>query len=1133
MISIRPSTACCLWLASRILLLCVIPATHALLAAEPRPARTAIAGGRNTRVAHPTKETVSRAGPDASAASAPRQSHSILAPGGHARVTDLKFAHLTTDDGLSQNNVIDILQDRRGFMWFATGDGLNRYDGNAFVIYKNDPDDPGSISHNFIRDLMEDDQGNLWVAAYPGVNKFDPTTERFTRYVHDPKNPNSLIGESVESIVRDSRGYLWFGTSESGLDRFDPNTHSFTHYRHDSDGQFVGRITRVIEDSRGDIWFVGQRGLFHLNPATGQITRPPATNHGLAADDLYEDDVGNLWMLAFSPIVGLVKYDRQAERLTSYPLDAGAAGQPSSKLLADGANGFWVPSSLGLYYFDRHTERLTRLFQHAEADPGSLNDNSVVAVFRDRSGPLWVGTANGGLNILNFREAQFGHYTHRAADPHSLSQGRVMSVHEASDGILWVGFFPRALDRLDRKTGTVTHYVPDPKRQNTLSQGGDINSVYRDARGHLWLGGWAGGLDRFDERTGKFKHYGHDPHDPASLMSDHVLSIYEDRNGRLWVGQFGGVSLFDPATGRFTNYRPDPSNVASLAYSVSAMYQDRSGTLWLGTLGGILSRFDDKSRTFINNPPDLHDPRKLQGGSIGAIQEDRAGRLWLASGTGLYRYDRESNTFTRYTEKRGLPSNDIMGILEDAAGRLWLSTKRGISRFDSQTETFRNYDVSDGLRSNEFSRSCHQQGQNGEMFFCGSDGITTFFPEDIRDNPYVPPVVITSFRIFNEPVAIDASAVLNKAVSYVDSLVLSHEDSVFSLEFAALSYANSRKNRYRYRLEGFDPGWNEVGSTRRLATYTNLEPGHYVFRVQGSNSDGVWNGEGVSLPILITPPWWRTDWFRVLCVGLIVALLWAAYRFRMRQVKHAFDATLEARVGERTRIARELHDTLLQSFHGLLLRFQTASYLLPDRPAEAKEKLDGAIEHAARAITEGRDAVQGLRASTVERNDLAVAIRTLGDELAANASTQPPPAFRVGVEGQARDLHPILRDEIYKIAAESLRNAFRHAQAGQVEAEIRYDSEQFRLRVRDDGKGIDPVVLASQGIEGHYGLRGMPERAALIGGKLALWSEVGAGTEVELRLPASIVYATSRRRSWWSRLFASRSPAKAQGERAS
>ena len=655
---------------------------------------------------------------------------------------------------------------------------------------------------------------------------------------------------------------------------------------------------------------------------------------------------------------------------------------------------------------------------------------------------------------------------------------------------------------------------------NSLAKGSELNSILKDARGHLWVGGLGAGLDRFDEGSGQFKHYAHDPGDPNSLMTDDVICIYADRSGQLWVGQFGGVSRFDPATDRFTNYRPGPDESASLAYSVSAIHRDRSGTLWVGTWGGILSRFDEQTNTFVHYTPDRDDPRKLQGGSIGAIHEDSKGTLWLAAGLGLYRFDRKNEVFTRYTESDGLPNNDLMGILEDTAGRLWISSKKGISRFDPATGTFKNYDVSDGVRGNDFSRSCYQRGRKGEMFFCGNEGVTTFVPEDIHDNPYVPPVVLTSFTIFNRPVPIGADSVLKRAIPYAESLTLSYKSNVFSLEFAALSYANSHKNRYRYRLEGFDPGWNEVDSKHRMATYTNLNPGRYVFRVLGSNSDGIWNEEGVSLPIVITPPWWRTNTFRAGAVGLLLALLWAAYQYRIRQVQHAFEATLDARVGERTRIARELHDTLLQGFHGLLLRLQTASYLLAERPADGKATLDSAIRQAAKAITEGRDAVQGLRASTVEGNDLAMAIRTLGDEFATDPKS-PTPFFTVGVEGEPRDLHPIIRDEIYKIAAEALRNAFRHAQAGRVEVEIRYGSDEFRLRVRDDGKGIDKTVLAAHGVEGHYGLRGMPERAALIGGKLAVWSEVGEGTEVELSIPARAVYATAAARSWWSRVFAS------------
>ena len=995
---------------------------------------------------------------------------------------------------------------------------------------RTDPSDPGSISHNFIRDVFEDDKAICGLLRIPPSTSSTPGPNVVSVTVHDPNNPNSFSGDSVESITRDSRGFFWFATADSGLDRFDPATETFTNYRNDSDGRFVGRVRRVIEDRHREIWFVADGGLFHLNRQTGRITRPRAKIDRLSAMYLYEDQAGDFWMLASSPIVGLIKYDRQAERFTEYPLGAGAAILDSSTLLDDGENGFWVPSSLGLHYFDRRTERVTRIFQHDAADPNSLSDNNVVSIYRDRSGLLWVGTANGGVNILDLRQEQFSHYTHRPADHDSLSPGKVTAIHEDSDGVLWVGSFPRALDRFDRRTGSITHYVPGADNRNRLSKGTELNTIFKDAYGYLWLGGVGAGLDRFDERSGRFKHYAHDPGNPDGLMTNDVISVYGDPNGGLWVGQFGGVSRFDPATERFTNYRPAPAEADSLAYSVSAIHRDRSGTLWVGTWGGILSRFDEKTNTFVHYTPRVGDPHQLQGGSIGAIHEDRTGTLWLASGLGLYRFNRQNGTVTRYTQDNGLPSNDLMGILEDAGGRLWISSKKGISRFDPQTETFKNYDVFDGLRSNDFSRSCYQRGRKGEMFFCGNGGITAFFPEDIRDDPYVPPVVITSLTIFNKPVPIAADSVLKRAIPYVESLTLTYEHNVFSLEFAALSYANSQKNRYRYRLEGFDPDWNEVDSKNRLATYTNLDSGEYVFRVQGSNSDGIWNEAGVSLPIVITPPWWRTNLFRATCGVLFLALLWTAYQVRMRQVQHAFEMTVEARVGERTRIARELHDTLLQSFHGLLLRFQTASYLLPDRPAEGKETLDSAIQQAAKAITEGRDAVQGLRASTVERHDLAVAIRTLGDELATEASAHPTPALRVAVEGHARDLHPIHRDEIYKIAAEALRNAFRHAQAGRVEVEIRYDDEQFRLRVSDDGKGIDAAVLANQGIEGHYGLRGMPERAALIGGTLTVWSEVGAGTEVELRLPASIVYATSARRTWWSRLLAPKTPAHERGD---
>ena len=1050
--------------------------------------------------------------------STPRHFQNIQAQGGHAPGTNLRFAHLTINDGLSDNRINSILQDRRGFMWFATEDGLNRYDGNTFVVYKNNRDDPNTLSSSLIQDLIEDGHGNLWIGTWDGLDKFDPTTEGFTHYRYHPDTPNSISGDAVKSIALDSHGHVWVGTVDGGLNKFDPATETFTGYRNDSDGQFVGEINSIIEDSHRDIWFTGPRGLFHLRPQTGQITRLPETIDHLAADYLHEDKAGNLWMLAYSPVAQLVKYDRQAERFTEYSFGEGAVGVPNSTILDDGQNGLWVASSLGLYHFDLQTEQFAYRVQHDETNPESLNDNSVSSIYQDRAGLLWVGTETGGLNILDRRQGQFASYQHRPGNPDSLSAGLITALHQDGNRILWAGFSPFALDRLDRKTGQITHYLPGSGSKNPVGKGSNLAGIYRDAEDYLWFGGW-GILDRFDERSGQFTHYHHEPDDPNSLLSQEILSIYVDRSGRLWVGQARGLSRLDPATKKFTNYQHNTADPASLGSNgVNAIYQDRTGTLWVGTWTGILSQFDDKTNTFVNLRPDSRDPHKLSSGRIHAIHEDRAGTLWLGTADGLYRYNPENKTFTHYTENQG-PGGVIQCILDDRSGRLWLGTKKGISRFDPQKEIFRNYDMSDGLQSNEFSEGCYEDSQSGEMLFGGNNGITSFFPENVRDNPYLPPVVLTSFKIFNKPVPIGAESVLKNAIPYADSLTLPHRDNVFSFEFAALSYANSQKNRYRYKLENFDRHWNEADSKQRLATYTNLDPGKYVFRVQGSNSDGVWNEEGVSLPILITPPWWNTNWFRVLWGGFLLVLLWAAYQFRLRQLHREFALTLEARVGERTSIARELHDTLLQSFQGLLPRFQVVSQLLPERAVEAKEQLDGTIARAAKAIVEGRDAVQGLRASTVQTNDLALALNTIGEELATDPANWGASAFRVTVEGEPRNLHPILRDEIYRIAAEALRNAFRHAQARQIEVEIRYDNQQFRLRVRDDGKGIDTVVLAGSGPRGHYGLPGMRERAKLIGGKLMVWSEVDTGTEVELCIPAGTAYATAPTGSWLLQLL--------------
>ncbi|AEF53955.1 EAL domain-containing protein [Marinomonas posidonica] len=797
---------------------------------------------------------------------------------------NIKLDHLTTEDGLSQNHVLAILQDRQGFMWFATRDGLNRYDGNTFVVYKNNADNPNTISSNSVQDLIEDNQGHLWAATNnSGVNKFNPRTERFTRYRHEPNNTNSLSSNSVESIFQDKNKNFWFGTSDSGLNKFDSLSNTFTLYSKDTAGHFVGRITDITEDEKGNIWFVGAKGLFKLDPQSEQIVRASETIESLSGDHVYADNSGNLWILSWSP-AALVKFNIEAATFTQYPLES--LGLFSANLLADGNKGFWIPSKSGLYYFDRATAHFSSVFQHDSSNPNGLNDSSVTSIFKDTSGLLWLGTVNGGVNLVDFRQQQFGLLQNQDTKPNSILSGRVAEVYAESDDIIWVGFWPRGLSKIDQRSGTITNYLPDQNSSQSLSPGLYISSIQKDSHGFLWLGGWEGGLDRYEETTGEFKHFRHDPDNPNSLLSNHVLEIYKDQDGILWLGQFGGLSRFDPETEQFTHYTHDSSDANSLGgKNVRAIYPDGSGALWIGTWDGVLSHFDKHSETFVNYLPDYLDVNKLQGGSIRSIHLDRMNTLWVGASDGLYKLNQQNQIFTRYTENQGLPSSNVEGVLEDSQGHLWVSTKNGLSQFNVQTGTFRNYAAENGLQSNDFSQNSHAQAPNGQIFFGGSKGLNAFFPEQIIDNPFVPPIAITDLKIFNKPVAIDPESVLTQAIQYTDSLTLSYQDAIFSMEFSALSYANAENNQYRYKLEGLEQDWNQVSSKQRLAIYTNLDAGNYLFRVQASNSDGVWNNQGVKLPIVIMPPWWRSAWFISLMIALILTLVVSTYRVRIKNLK--------------------------------------------------------------------------------------------------------------------------------------------------------------------------------------------------------------------------------------------------------
>jgi PAS domain S-box-containing protein len=791
-----------------------------------------------------------------------------------AQVPTPRFTRLTSEQGLSSNMVRCILQDSQGFMWFGTQDGLNRYDGYTFTVYRHLRSDPASLSNSTITALYQDRSGTLWIGTVVGLDSFTGGAVGFTHY--------PTAGEEIGAIFEDASGMLWIGTAGSGLFRYNRAAGQFTQYTHDpanSHSLSDDDVTAIYEDRSGTLW-VGTTygGLNAFDRATEQFTPyryDPANPHSLSYDQvttIYEDRSGVLWV-----------------------------GTGSAYEVAVG----------GLNAFDGTAGQFIR-YLHDPQDRHSLSNNHVRSVYEDQTGTLWIGTDD-GLNILDRATNTFVNYHHDPLNPHSLSSGVITAIYEGINkyarakekfaryqpdpldpnslsgaiigalfedhtGLLWIGVASEGLDSLDRTTGQITHYSHDPDTPYSLSNN-NVRALYEDHEGLLWVG-TNRGLDRFDRATGRFVHYVHAPDDPKSLSPGAVKVITEDHTHTLWIAteEPGAINKFDEATETFTRYEHDSTDPNSFinTYGVRAIYEDRAGDLWLGTYNGLV-HFDRTVEKFTRYRHDPDDAHSLSHDFVWSIYEDPGGTLWIATAGGLNRFDRATGQFTVYTIEDGLANDSVMGILADEQGNLWLGTDGGLSRFDPRTETFRNYDVSDGLASDEIMLGALHQSKSGEMFLGTLDGFNTFYPAEVKDNPHIPLVVLTAFRRFDRVVEFDTP------LADVEEITLSYRDNFFAFEFAALDYTDSAKNQYAYKLQGFDQDWIYCGS-RRYASYTNLPPGEYTFHVKGANNDGVWNEAGRAVKVTITPPFWETWWFRILAGAVGLGIVFAVVRARLRYV---------------------------------------------------------------------------------------------------------------------------------------------------------------------------------------------------------------------------------------------------------
>ncbi len=797
------------------------------------------------------------------------------------------FNHLTIADGLSQNSVLTILQDQKGFLWLGTWDGLNRYDGYEFVTYRHDPNDRNSLSSNAIRTLYEDRAGTLWAGTQQqgGLNKFDAGLNRWTSFRHEPDNPHSLSDSEIFAMLEDRTGVFWVGTA-NGLNQFDRETaQAVRHYARsdDPDSLSHSQIFCLYEDRVGTLWIGTAGGLNSYDRQRGAFVRYPQASQKIYA--ILEDRAGTLWLGAGD---GLKTFDRISGemRLFSAEQDAASPLLPSqiTSLLEDETGRLWIGThGGGLAIFDPAANAIQWSQAETAGRPG-VGSRLITALYADRTGLIWIGSDAEGVYTYDRRREQFRNYAHDPNQSGSLSSNQVRALYEDSSGMLLVGTYGGGLNMYDR----------DADQFAALQISPVVMAIYEDQQGILWLG-TSQGLCKFIPENGTITFYEHLPEDPNSISHNLVRVIYEDRAGTLWVGTGNGLNAFDRSTRRFVRYLPEPGNPQSLGHEyVLSIYETQDGNLWIGTYDGGLNKLDRASGQFTRYQANPENPDSISHNTVTCMLEDRAGRFWIGTGGGLNLFDREQNSFRRYTEQDGLPNNTIYGIIEDRQGALWLSTNKGISKFDPQSGAFKNYDERDGLQSNEFNGGAYYQSRSGEIFFGGIRGFTAFHPEQLEENPHRPPIVLTDFQIFNTSIVPDerGESALQRVISDTRELFLSYKDYVFSFKFAALDFTQPAKNRYAYMLEGFETRWN-YSENRRYITYTNLPGGAYTLRVRGANNDGVWNDAGVSLTIHVAPPFWKTRWFYFLSALAVLAFFAVIYDMKTRQLRAESAAALD------------------------------------------------------------------------------------------------------------------------------------------------------------------------------------------------------------------------------------------------
>ncbi len=1010
-----------------------------------------------------------------------------------ARNPDLKFDQITIEQGLSQDIVRTIVQDHRGFMWFGTEDGLNRYDGYSITVYKHNPLDSNSISNNSITVLFKDSRGVLWIGTDGGLNQYDENRDAFVHLLSNPSDRTSLSSNGITAICEDAGGNLWIGTS-NGLNRYDAVSNQFTVHHHDPDDPGVPGtevISAACFDKSGTLWVGTSNGLNVFDTTTGYFKQHIYERNNSSPDFvscILPDSKGFLWIGCGGS--GVRRLDPRTGQVFHFRDTTGTQNSLADlrvfALTEDDKGNIWIGLFAGLDMYDPVTNTFSH-YRNNPSKPHTLSSDRVYSIANDKAGTLWIGTWHGGVNRFDPNRQKFLLYKNIPNDARSLSNNGVLAVLEDREEIIWVGTSGGGLNRYDPATTLFTQYYHKPGDPGSIS-GNVISALWEDRQGNLWVGS-DGGLDVLNHQRKAFRHY------PLKT----VKAIYEDSESDLWIGlQAEGLVRLHPSTNAIALYRNSPKDPDSLhGLGVWSIYEDRQGGILLGGWGGeaTLNRFDKKTGRFTHYTSN----QAAQPGTsplwVRAMHEDAEGFLWFGTwGTGLYKRDYRTGTLTRYTEHEGLPNNFLKGILADNIGNLWISTEKGLSRFTPRTGTFKNFTTDDGLQGSRFlSGSCYK-GPRGRMMFGGENGLNVFFPDSIRDNAHIPPVVITQFKVFDKPVR------LRHSTSETAEVRLSYDQDFMSFEFVALDYSAPHNNRYAYIMEGFDRNWIDAG-TRRYAAYTHLDGGTYRFRVKASNNDGIWNEQGASITIIITPPFWKTWWFNSLAAmaflstGLLIYYRQMSKVKRERLVQQNFSRQLIAsQESERKRIAVDLHDGLGQTL--LIIKNKLLMGLQPSgEHLSSTDLFRDASDAASHALQEVRDISQNLRPHHLDQLGLTVAIESIVEKVAESSGI----AFTSSLETIDGVIEHDNEINVYRIVQESLNNIVKHSEATEASVKAERTQDAVVVTIQDNGMGIphsgDARILKGSGMS-H-----IRERARILGGHVEFLGREGTGTVVKLTVP--------------------------------